>query len=111
MGIQRNGPDGNERQANSIRHNTQGTRAEKTVKGRFCGFGATTQFAGFRIVAFNELYAMAHRPGCNQKGDHQPERIQVVTEQADDPKPPDRGDQNAAQGDQHTVGLAEMENE
>ena len=54
---------------------------------------------------------MAHRPGCNQKGDHQPERVQVVTEQTDDPKPPDRGDQNATKGDQHTVGFAEMENE
>ena len=54
---------------------------------------------------------MAHGPGSNQKGDDQPERVQVVPEQADDPKAPDRGDQNAAQGNQHPIGFAEMENQ
>ncbi len=54
---------------------------------------------------------MAHGPRRNQKGNNQPQRVEVVAQQADNPQPPHSGNQYAAQWDQYAVGLAEVEDQ
>ncbi len=54
---------------------------------------------------------MRHGSGNNQKGNNQTERIEVVTKQGNNAQPPDAGDNDPRQRDQHPVGLAEIEDQ
>ena len=111
LGVEGDGADGDQQQADGVREHAEGAGTEQVLKGharRQLLVGVLVQLL---IVAFHQLNAMRHGPGDNQKGDDQAQRVEVVAEQRDNAESPDAGDQNPGQRDQHPVGLAEIKNQ